>query len=269
MNSQTLIGEDNAAALITHHGAQIHSWRTADGVERLFLSRTASHQPGNSIRGGVPIIFPQFGGAGPLRHGFARTMDWSLVGASKAHASYELSSSDQTLQRWPHAFQLRYEIRLLHDRLSMTLEVENTGSDPLSFTGALHTYLRVANLDEAFVQGLKDRPFVDEVTEMHHIDFEPTLKFDGLIDRLYPDAAAHAALVHTGFGDIEVVSEGFKDVVLWNPGQTAAEALTDLHPGGYQCFVCVESAIVQTPAVVEQGEKWRGSQTLILRDSHP
>ena len=268
MNTQRLTGKDHASVLISNQGAQVLSWCTADGVERLFLSRTASRQLGHAIRGGVPIIFPQFGGAGPLRHGFARTMDWSLVDASDTHACYELSSSDETLRIWPHAFQLEYEIRLFPGRLSMTLEVENIGLNPFSFTGALHTYLRVASLDEAFVRGLKGRPFIDEVSEMQLIDAEPTLKFDGLIDRLYPDAAPQEVLTHTGFGDIKIVSEGFTDLVLWNPGRTASALLADLDPGGFENFACVESAIVQNPISLAAGGKWQGSQTLILKEAH-
>ena len=101
-----------ASALIAPHGANVLSWCTADGMERLFLSRTATIQSGNAIRGGVPIIFPQFGGTGPLRHGFARTMDWTLLDASDEHACYQLSASEETLFRWPHLFQLQFEIRL-------------------------------------------------------------------------------------------------------------------------------------------------------------
>lgn len=167
MINHRLNGEGHASVLISNHGAQVLSWSTSDGGERLFLSRTASRQPGHAIRGGVPIIFPQFGGANPLRHGFARTMDWSLVDASDAHVCYELSSSDETLRSWPHAFHLEYEVRLFPGRLSMTLEVKNIGLNPFSFTGALHTYLRVASLDEAFVRGLQRRPFVDEITGRH------------------------------------------------------------------------------------------------------
>ncbi len=227
MNHQSLTGAGRVSALITHHGANVLSWCTADGVERLFLSRAASIQSGHAIRGGVPIIFPQFGGTGPLRHGFARTMDWTLLEASDVHARYQLSSSDETLLRWPHPFQLHFEIRLLHERLSMSLEVANIGSEPFSFTGALHTYLRVANLETASVLGLQNRPFVDEVTEMPMIDSAPALKFDGLTDRVYPDAAALEVLVHTGLGGIHVVSEGFRDLVIWNPGQKAAASLAD------------------------------------------
>ena len=258
-----------ASALITPHGANVLSWCTSNGVERLFLSRTATIQSGHAIRGGVPIIFPQFGGPGLLRHGFARTIDWTLLDASDERACYRLSASEETLLRWPHSFQLQFEIRLLPERLSMILKVVNTGSDHFSFTGALHTYLRVTSLGEAYVPGLQDRSFFDEVTGKHLIDSAPALRFDGLIDRLYPNAAAQEIPIHTGFGDIHIVSEGFKDLVLWNPGPKAAASLVDLHPGGYQNFVCVESAMIQNPISLGPDEQWHGSQTLVLRDSLP
>ena len=84
-----LRGANGASALIALHGAQLLSWKTghssvgdapADGRERLFLSERARFAEGAAIRGGVPVIFPQFAGRGPLpKHGFARTLPWRLI----------------------------------------------------------------------------------------------------------------------------------------------------------------------------------------------
>ena len=61
------------------HGAHVTSWVPAGGDERLFLSQKSEFRPGAAIRGGVPVIFPQFGGLGTLpKHGFARTLPWDL-----------------------------------------------------------------------------------------------------------------------------------------------------------------------------------------------
>src|SRR5262245_34324600 len=83
-----LTAADGATALVTHYGAHALSWIPAGGDERLYLSETAVFQPGTAIRGGIPVIFPQFGTLGPLpRHGFARTRTWTLE-QTRAGADY-------------------------------------------------------------------------------------------------------------------------------------------------------------------------------------
>ncbi|HEX5871641.1 MAG TPA: hypothetical protein VFY65_14540, partial [Longimicrobium sp.] len=62
------------------HGAHVASWVPAGGSEAMFLSRAATLAPGEAIRGGVPVIFPQFASRGPLaKHGFARVQPWKRV----------------------------------------------------------------------------------------------------------------------------------------------------------------------------------------------
>ena len=61
------------------HGAHVTSWQTARGREVLFVSRASHFQDGAPIRGGIPVIFPQFG-AGPLpKHGLARIRAWAVA----------------------------------------------------------------------------------------------------------------------------------------------------------------------------------------------
>src|SRR5258705_11634652 len=71
---------DGATADVYLHGAHVTSWRPTPGdEERLFLSARSEFRPGTAIRGGIPVIFPQFAAEGPLvRHGFARTSEWRL-----------------------------------------------------------------------------------------------------------------------------------------------------------------------------------------------
>src|SRR6478735_9573563 len=79
-----LYGPGGAQATILRHGAHVTSWATADGRERLFLSERAVLAPGKAIRGGVPIVFPQFSGRGTLpKHGFARVLPWEFAGAER------------------------------------------------------------------------------------------------------------------------------------------------------------------------------------------
>jgi glucose-6-phosphate 1-epimerase len=111
------VGSTGATAEVYTHGAHLSSWKTADGVEQIFISSDVRYTPPSSIilivtpnsplvgahipktdprvppsprsqvvfkppkaiRGGVPICFPQFSDFGPLgQHGFARNETWEV-----------------------------------------------------------------------------------------------------------------------------------------------------------------------------------------------
>src|SRR5450830_1072291 len=79
MDFLTLTARDGATVSICHQGAHVCSWIPANGTEQLFLSNQSEFREGVAIRGGVPVIFPQFAGLGTLpKHGFARTAPWKL-----------------------------------------------------------------------------------------------------------------------------------------------------------------------------------------------
>src|SRR5512139_4078798 len=85
-----LNGPNGVSAVVAKHGAQLLSWVTSDGRERLFLSEQACYDGSVAIRGGVPVCFPQFASVGDLpKHGFVRTRPWS-VSARRAGDDYAL-----------------------------------------------------------------------------------------------------------------------------------------------------------------------------------
>ena len=90
---------DGAQAIVTLYGAHLVSWKSSDGKERLFMSSASALDGSKAIRGGVPVIFPQFAerGAG-LRHGFARTSTWRHIGdgvsAGATYADFELGEDE-------------------------------------------------------------------------------------------------------------------------------------------------------------------------------
>ena len=103
---------EGATALVSQHGAQVLSWRLADGRERLFLSERAVFGGNTAIRGGIPVIFPQFADRGTLpRHGFARTTTWNFAGIEGDEAVLELTG-DGGGPAWPHPFRARLRIAL-------------------------------------------------------------------------------------------------------------------------------------------------------------
>lgn len=254
--------KDGATALVALHGGQLLSWIPADGRERLFLAERADFAPGAAIRGGIPVIFPQFGDRGVLaKHGFARLLDWSFIGTGHGAAHFELRDSAATAA-WPHAFACRLSIALTSATLTATLAVENRGDSAFAFTAALHTYLRIDELARVALEGLQGCDYEDSANggTLHREDGS-ALDFDGEIDRIYGDVVAPLVLLD-GEHRLGIEQEGFADTVVWNPGGHLAARIGDLVPGEHRRFVCVEAGQVLQPIVLAPGGSWRGHQTL-------
>ena len=170
LSAVILTARDGARAEINPHGAQVASWVPAGGGrserERLFLSQASEFQAGAPMRGGAPVIFPQFGGLGALpKHGFARLCAWELVsvdrGAETASTQFALGDSEATRQLWPHSFRAEVRVTVGGQRLEINLVITNTGRDSFTFTAALHTYFRVEDVATAAVEGLQGVRFHD------------------------------------------------------------------------------------------------------------
>jgi glucose-6-phosphate 1-epimerase len=264
----TLHAPDGAAAEVYLHGAHVTSWRPAPGQEeRLFLSTRSEFRHGAAIRGGIPVIFPQFAAEGPLpRHGFARTSEWRLDGmrseGGECIATLSLSDSPATQAVWAAAFRARLTVRVGGSHLDVALDVENRGSSSFAFTCALHSYLRVHDVGEVEVLGLRGvryRESADPTTL--RVDASPTVRVSGELDRVYVDAP-RALLLREADRTLGIEMRGFRDIVLWNPGRERALTLPDMDPDGERVMLCVEAAAVQTPITLGVGENWHGAQTL-------
>ena len=263
---------DGATAEISRHGGHVVSWRPAtDGDERLFLSGKSDFSPHSAIRGGVPVIFPQFAAEGPLpRHGFARTSEWTLTSAERtadgnALASLVLRDTPATREIWPAPFVLTIAVLIGGSAITMGLGVLNTGAAPLTFTAALHTYLRVRDVAEVELIGLAGSRYRESSAPTHfHTDEAPAIQPIREIDRVYVDAP-HSLTLREPHRALHIEKTGFRDVVIWNPGAAAAAKLADMEPGGERRMLCVEAAAVQTPVVLAPGERWHGEQRLVAR----
>jgi glucose-6-phosphate 1-epimerase len=254
---------DGARARICGHGAQLCSWTPARGGERLYLSGHAVFGPGAAIRGGVPVIFPQFAGEGPLpKHGFARTAAWRLESAQQGGARFRLADTEATRALWPHAFEAELSVALEAQTLRVSLAVENRGGDAFSFTAALHTYLRVDDIAQVELLGLQGLRYRDTASGGREArETAGRLRIEGEVDRIYFDAPPLLELREPG-RRLRIESQGFADAVVWNPGAVKGAALADLDPDGYRRFVCVEAAAIGRPLQLAPGQRWTGTQTL-------
>ena len=218
-------------------GATVTSW-ISSGVERLFVSDKAVWNGEKAIRGGIPLVFPQFGQPDTTlaQHGFARTSlwDWSCsCGESESgKVVFTLKDSAVTQRVWPHAFQLLYTVELTPASLRCQLLVRNPEGSAGSFPcqALLHTYVRLPHeISDLNVLGFQGHRYVDKMAAGEVRDEISELE-DG--KSCQPLAA---------------------DVVLWNAWVDKSAALPDLGSGAYKSYVCVEPGVVSDRVEVPSG----------------
>ncbi|QJD89748.1 D-hexose-6-phosphate mutarotase [Duganella dendranthematis] len=257
-----LTAADGAQATVSLFGAHLLSWKTADGKERLFVSSQTPLDGSKAIRGGVPVIFPQFNVRGPgLRHGFARVSTWRLTGQGDSFLEFGLAPSDlsaEHAQAWPHDFTLTLRFTLRGDALDISYSAHNPGQQAYDFGVALHTYYDVGQLDATSISGLQHQQFLD-----HHnqtlVQDTPALHFTEKHDRMYQSTPS--VTLNTADATLHLAQQGFDQWVVWNPGKDDAAALTDLADDEYLRFVCIEPArIYQQPLAA--GATWTGKHTI-------
>lgn len=258
---------DGARATILLHGAHLVSWVPAGGEEQLYVSPTARYGAGASIRGGVPVIFPQFNARGPLpRHGLARSRSWEAVESTRrgdlAIAVLRLTDTDETRAIWPQGFEAEMTFVVAGGNLEMELAVTNTGDTPFTFTAALHTYLRCNDALKVQLEGLQHHEFEDALAggEIKQ-QWGDVLTLAGEIDRVYHAVENPLTLRELG-RRLNIAARDFDDVVVWNPGPEGAARLADMPDDDWQQMLCVEAARIANPVTLAPGGEWAGMQAL-------
>jgi glucose-6-phosphate 1-epimerase len=275
---------DGGRATVLLHGAHLVSWVTPDGREQLYLSPRSVLDGREAVRGGVPVIFPQFSQRGPLpRHGFARVSPWQPVslerGRDDALAVLRLEDDARGRTVWPQRFVCELTVRIAGPRLDLELSVEHPLRDeallwtdpapaPMRYTAALHTYLRVDDVEASSLEGLQRLRYIDQVRDTQQLDMAPALRPAGNLDRIYFDAARPLTL-RDGARRVEIAASGFPDVVVWNPGAERGDALADMPPGGWREMLCVEAAVIGVPVELAPGEHWVGRQSITVLPAEP
>jgi len=251
---------DGAEATITPYGAHVVSWKSvttagAPGEERLFLSSLSALDGQRAIRGGVPVIFPQFAERGTgMRHGFARVSTWRVIDQGEedgaAFAILALGAADlapQVAAAWPYAFELLLRVAVRGGQLDMSLSVRNTGQQAFPFAAALHTYHLVEDVQAVRIDGVQ----------------ADTLAITDKLDQVF-ERIGGAIVFDTGADKLTLEQTGFTDAVVWNPGAADAAALSDMEDEEYRRFVCIEPALLG-PRELEPGGTWRGTYRVVVQ----
>lgn len=260
-----------AQAEIYLQGAHLTSWHPANSEEVIFLSKQARWEPGKAIRGGIPICFPWFRGKqddpkAPA-HGFARTKTWQIASIVQEKDSVivtlELESDESTRQWWPHEFRLSYRVSIGLE-LSLELVVINTGTDPVRFEEALHTYHSVGEVEKIRIAGLDQTVFLDNTNANREVLQTKDVIISGPVDSAYLNTQATLELVDPVLHRrMRIEKENSLTTVVWNPGKQGAEALADLGNDEWRQMVCVEACNIRDYAVnLLPGEEHRMVATI-------
>ncbi|MEO5738027.1 MAG: D-hexose-6-phosphate mutarotase [Variovorax sp.] len=252
---------EGGRAVVSLHGAQLLSWTTADGVERIYLSPDALFDGRGAIRGGVPVCWPQFNQRGALpKHGFARNLPWQAMPGNEGQLVLALRDDEATRALWPHAFRLQLTVALAPRQLRVTIDVTNTGGAPMSFALALHSYLRVDDIAQARLQGLQGANRWDAVRDDRHVEMAEALRFDAEFDSVYAAPSGPLKLVQPS-GTLQIVqSAGCTETVVWNPGAALSAKLADLPDDGWRHMLCVEAARIDENVLLAPGAQWQAWQ---------
>jgi glucose-6-phosphate 1-epimerase len=260
----TLHGPDGAVLTVCAYGGQVLGWAPDGVTDRLWVSPTSDCGDGAALRGGVPVIFPQFSARGPLpKHGLARDRNWSAHALPDAQAAVWqawLEDDEQTRAIWPHRFALQLTARATAAALDITVRVTNPGDEPFEFSLALHDYLAIGD-PAAELSGLGGHDVEQNARPgaTGPATSDPWHALEKRDVRVL-DVDGTITLADKALGPLGLVAEGFPDRVVWNPG--ADHGMQDTPAGAERDFVCVEPAVV-TPRRLAPGETWTGRQLLL------
>jgi len=252
-----LVHTPHSTAAISLFGGQLLSFVPEGGEDVMWLSPTAKPLP-TPIRGGTPVCWPYFGRQDQNNdvpaHGFVRTLPWQLLDArQEADGTIVLQLAPPVLENL--ALRLRMTLRIGRT-LEQTLETENTGAVPVRFTQALHNYFHVGDALQVSAEGVDGLDYLDKFENYaaaHRQRGDWSLRDPrdpGRSDRIYTDAGGRYSLVDPVLRRrIDLVTEGSRTLVAWNPGEAGAAKMEDVG-AGWRDYVCLEAANAG-PEVIE------------------
>ncbi len=144
MSQPVTIASEELTARIDPLGAELGSLCDASGRE-LMTAADPSHWTGHA-----PLLFPIVGRLNgdvlrldgrdyPMKqHGFARRLEWQVVGAGEDAVTFTLRDSDETRAAYPFAFELAVLYALEGAELTVAVRVTNPGPAPLPMSLGFH-----------------------------------------------------------------------------------------------------------------------------------
>jgi glucose-6-phosphate 1-epimerase len=252
------IRNHDGEAVVALQGAHVVTYQPRGQAPVLFLSRGAVYRAGKAIRGGIPVCWPWFAQhpADPSKpmHGFARTAMWQVSATGVIEDATELRlalvDSDDTLALWPHAFALELAVTV-GARLQVELIARNTGAEPFTCGGALHSYFHTGDVRDIAIHGLDGCTYIDKVDGGGQKTQRGPITIDAETDRIYLDTIADCVIDDPNLGRrIRVAKSGSHTTVVWNPWVERAAQIADFSPEEYLSMICVETTNAAEDTIV-------------------
>jgi galactose mutarotase-like enzyme len=245
---------------------------TLAGVPVIYLDEATLHDRAQSVRGGIPILFPISGklpngqytlGTGSSaatyamkQHGFARNLPWRVCELStsaaksssqpaEASITLALSSSELTRAQYPFDFELRFTYRLAAGTLTLEQTFENRGGEPMPVQPGLHPYFFVPDASKTSARIEVDATHAYDNTLGRDVVLDGPIALSGReVDLHLHDQRARTTLLRRpGLADVRI---GFgsdqKVLVIWTlPGRD---------------FVCIEPWSSRFGALADGSAPW-------------
>ena len=152
--------------IVPERGGLVSEW-CCNGYELLYLDQQRFADPGKSIRGGIPVLFPICGNLPgnllPLpsgeftlqQHGFARDLPWELqLLGDNSGVKLSLGDTDATRAAYPFEFLIEMRVRPVANALEIETTVHNRSQTAMPFSFGLHPYFNVTDLSKVRLEGL-------------------------------------------------------------------------------------------------------------------
>jgi glucose-6-phosphate 1-epimerase len=259
-----------ASAQVHLQGAHVSQWQDTQGRENLFTSTKTIYKAGVAIRGGNPIIFPQFGPGEICQHGFARQSVWEVV-ATDSQANATTISLQLKPKNVAHEYRLQWPLNFivtltvsLGESLTTYMVVENPNRYPLPFTHAFHTYLAVDDINSVEISDFSNLDYMDNLQDRAIFpESRAVVTIHAATDRRYQNIANHITIKDKSTGRwLVMTNKNCADAFVWNPWQQGEKKLADLEPGSYQKFVCVEPGNMKKVIIVPEGQSFIAVQEI-------
>lgn len=271
---------DNSSVTILKYGATVISWKK-DGEEQLWLSEGAKLDGSKPVRGGIPLVFPNFGKtqqeSHPTfslpQHGFGRNSTWEFLGQTQeSPLTFQFglgpeNANPEIFNLWndgKYNFTLIYTVSITEDYLKTKIEVENNGNEAFDFKWLFHTYLRVKDIEDIVVNNLTDEQCFDQLLKSWYVEKSPMVNFIEEFDRIYKSIPENKLLQTIALGKVKhnIERKNLPDTVVWNPWIDKSESMADFQPkSGYLNMLCIENGHVTEFINLTPGSSWSGEQT--------
>ncbi|MDX1303735.1 D-hexose-6-phosphate mutarotase [Photobacterium sp.] len=246
-----------AEAGISLHGGHLVWYKPAGEQDVIWLSEKAEFDTQKAIRGGIPICWPWFGKAGSPSHGFARNSQWTLHEHRESEkgviVALTLEDSEETRDIWPHKFHNQITFEFGHE-LKVHLTSTNTDSHEWAYSGALHSYFNISDINTVSITGMGDK-YLDSVQGNIACEGGERLAISQEVDRVYTEPKNPITIADPhNQRQIHIANQGHNAAVIWNPWQALSVSMADMADNSYETMVCVESTIHGEGVTLAPGE---------------